>query len=337
MAPTFLPQARPTYPGNADVSRNLSLLGDTLGRKVEQHKNKQALLEVGEAFQQGDLAGAQKAAFARGRPDLALKVTGAIESQKANEAAMAHRDRMYGLQQAQLELQRQKLNQPGGSSGYAKQPIYGRDEQGNPVIMQLSPSGEAVRTQMPPGVTPSVGTTKIDLGDRWGVLDQRSGALIGNIPKNLAGAEAQKVEGKAQGEAKVALPEVEAQSDDMLRTIEDTLNDPALNKSLGWNAWKQVVPGSPQKRVGSKIEQLQGQAFLQAFERLKGGGPITDVEGRKGTQAIARLQTTQDPEAFRAALEDLKQIVTSVKARARTKANASQNVIDYREFFKETQ
>ena len=36
-----------------------------------------------------------------------------------------------------------------------------------------------------------------------------------------------------------------------------------------------------QQDILVQIEQLQGQAFMQAFETLKGGGQITEVEGKK--------------------------------------------------------
>jgi hypothetical protein len=58
------------------------------------------------------------------------------------------------------------------------------------------------------------------------------------------------------------------------------------------------------------MDRIGGQAFLQAFASLKGGGVITDIEGDKATKAIATLSTSQSPEAF---LENLKDFKSSVQ------------------------
>lgn len=72
-----------------------------------------------------------------------------------------------------------------------------------------------------------------------------------------------------------------------------------------------------QRRTQPFIDQLKGQAFLTAFEQLKGGGQITEVEGRKATEAIIRLQQYQSEEDFAKALKDLRDVVNSGLQRAR--------------------
>ena len=76
------------------------------------------------------------------------------------------------------------------------------------------------------------------------------------------------------------------------------------------------VPGTEAYDFGSRVDQLQGQAFLQAFNTLRGGGQITEVEGRKATEAIARLDPRLGEEAFRSALGELREIVQTGLARA---------------------
>jgi hypothetical protein len=61
-------------------------------------------------------------------------------------------------------------------------------------------------------------------------------------------------------------------------------------------------------------DQLQGAAFLQAFESLKGGGSITKIEGDKATAAIARLDTAQSDGEYLTALEELKGVITRSRA-----------------------
>ena len=106
-----------------------------------------------------------------------------------------------------------------------------------------------------------------------------------------------------------------ASTDYMVSTIEGILNDPALEGSTGIWSWTQNIPGTDARRFGARARQLEGQAFLQAFESLKGGGQITEVEGQKATQAIGRLDTAQKPEDYRAALTELLDILKAAQSR----------------------
>jgi hypothetical protein len=51
------------------------------------------------------------------------------------------------------------------------------------------------------------------------------------------------------------------------------------------------LPSVDAARAATFLDQIGGAAFLTAFETLKGGGQITEVEGEKATNAIARLST----------------------------------------------
>lgn len=95
----------------------------------------------------------------------------------------------------------------------------------------------------------------------------------------------------------------------MIDSIDGILNDPALDTATGVFSFLQAVPGTPQRRFGARAAQLEGQAFLQAFESLKGGGQITEIEGQKATQAIGRLDTAQSPNDYRQALTELRDLL----------------------------
>lgn len=122
--------------------------------------------------------------------------------------------------------------------------------------------------------------------------------------------------GEAAAQRILELPQTLATSNNMLASIDGILNDPALDVSTGWLSWMQGVPHTEQYRFGQRALQLQGQAFLQAFESLKGGGQITEIEGQKATQAIGRLSTAQNPADYRAALQELKGVIEDAKKRA---------------------
>lgn len=55
-----------------------------------------------------------------------------------------------------------------------------------------------------------------------------------------------------------------------------------------------------------RLESLRSQIFIQARESLKGGGQITDFEGKKAQAAIGRLSTAKNPEDMLKAFDDLK-------------------------------
>jgi len=124
-----------------------------------------------------------------------------------------------------------------------------------------------------------------------------------------------KVIGEEAASRILELPQKLAVSDNMIASIDGVLNDPALDNSTGWLSWMQAVPGTEQYRFGQRALQLQGQAFLQAFTSLKGGGTITEIEGLKAEQAIGRLSTAQNPADYRQALTELKGIIGAAKAR----------------------
>jgi hypothetical protein len=98
--------------------------------------------------------------------------------------------------------------------------------------------------------------------------------------------------------------------------IDSLLTHPALSLGTGGTGvLLNRIPGTPTYDFGQRVEQLQGRAFLQAFESLKGGGAITQIEGEKATQAIARLKTAQSEPAFREALTELRNITAEAQGR----------------------
>lgn len=76
------------------------------------------------------------------------------------------------------------------------------------------------------------------------------------------------------------------------------------------------------------LDQLGGQAFLQAFETLKGGGQITEVEGKKATDAMARLNRKQSDAEFKRSLQDLREVVGAGLQRAKAGAGGATPVPD---------
>jgi hypothetical protein len=147
--------------------------------------------------------------------------------------------------------------------------------------------------------------------------------VIDTREKDVAGAAEQTADGKARSEAKAALPAIQSASDQMLATIDSLANDAYLPNMLGPINSRTPNLTSDAARVQSKMDQINGQTFLQAFNALKGGGAITEIEGQKATEAMARLNTAQSVEDYQAALAELRGVVTRGIANARSKANGS--------------
>lgn len=130
-------------------------------------------------------------------------------------------------------------------------------------------------------------------------------------------------QGKAQATSAAQLPTTLANADDMLRVLGDLKESPGLRYITGAYSMTPggAVPGTPQADALAVWEQLQGKAFLQAFDTLKGGGQITEVEGKKATAAITRLANRQQSlGAFKKAISDLEEVVRSGQERAKAKA-----------------
>lgn len=226
----------------------------------------------------------------------------------------------------QFALMQWKAAQSGaGGTDYSLTPQYITTPDGGLEMIQLGKDGSVNRVQLPEGAAIKKGVEKLDLGTHFQWHNTITGEPIGEpIAKNLAGAEQQKAEGKiagtASGEAKLNVGSAVAQAQNMIDLIDSIAADPALGSITG------MVQGRlpPMTQAGTdlftRIEQLQGKAFLEAFETLKGGGQITEREGIAAQNAIARLQRAQSTDAYIEALMDLRAVVEKGVARARSKA-----------------
>jgi len=100
-----------------------------------------------------------------------------------------------------------------------------------------------------------------------------------------------------------------------IETINSALGHAGLNAAVGSldSMFKSVTPDAV--AFEAYHDQIKGKAFLAAFESLKGGGQITEVEGLKAEQATARLNLAQDEEDYKKALMDLRDVIKDVLER----------------------
>ena len=117
-------------------------------------------------------------------------------------------------------------------------------------------------------------------------------------------------------DATLANNEAIASAENSIGLVLSVLNDPSLDAVTGMVQGRLPGRNQEQQDLLVRIEQLQGQAFLTAFETLKGGGQITEREGQAAQAAIARLQRVQSGPAYRQALSELAEIMNRAITRA---------------------
>jgi hypothetical protein len=197
----------------------------------------------------------------------------------------------------------------------------------------VSASGEELSGQMAADAIRAARDYGVE--NQRAIYGSRRAGTLGSDIEFGSDAEAAKAGGKNLAEFRAALPNVEASGGELLSSIDSLANDPYLDSMVGsvQGRWLPNVT-SDAARVQSKMDQIGGQSFLQAFNMLRGAGQITEQEGRKATEAMARLNTAQSEEDYRQALAELRGVVERGIESARRKAGggaAQSGGVDYRD------
>lgn len=101
---------------------------------------------------------------------------------------------------------------------------------------------------------------------------------------------------------------------EMLADIDSLMGDEGLKNIVGiegiftegLNSFNLGALRGDAARARSKLNKIKGGAFLKAFESLKGGGQITELEGKKAEQAQSRLEKALNYPDFLDALEEFR-------------------------------
>jgi hypothetical protein len=132
--------------------------------------------------------------------------------------------------------------------------------------------------------------------------------------------------GAARGEATAAAPGELALFNTIEFQVNDLLNDPYLPNMLGPVQGRLPNVSAEAARVQGKMNQISGGAFLQARQLLKGGGAITDFESRKAEEAFLLMNTAQNEEDFRKAMQNFLDAVRAGLPKLQTAAPAAGGV-----------
>jgi len=207
----------------------------------------------------------------------------------------AYQQKQDGISNA---LNQQKADTSAASAAktsLGKTPIYLRGEDGQVSIGQLG-NGRIVPATVADGMT---------------IVDPMQKAQMQQQGRS---------QGKIQGESFQNFPAIETNANRALKTVDQLLNHKGIDAGTGFSAKLPAIPGTDKYAFNVANKQAQGQVFLQGFEALKGGGVITEVEGLKAEQALARMDQAQSREDYEAGLRDYKSVIENGMAAARRKA-----------------
>lgn len=123
------------------------------------------------------------------------------------------------------------------------------------------------------------------------------------------------------------LPQVIDSAQRSIDRVNQLINHSGFDSRYGLSSAGGIIPAipdTPGAEAQALIDEITGGAFLQAFETLKGGGQITEIEGQKATAAITRLQNQSIGKgaAIRAA-NDFIEVMNKGIERARAQASGS--------------
>lgn len=158
-------------------------------------------------------------------------------------------------------------------------------------------------------------------------LAQQRFALDSSIPfqAQLQGAVAgSRQQAKNRVDATANLPKVIDQANESIGLIDDLISHPGFELMVGkTNPLGEIMafaPGTEARDFKTRFDQIKGKQFLEAFETLKGGGQITEIEGQKATQAISRMERAQSEREFETAAREFQDIIRKGVERAADKA-----------------
>lgn len=266
-------------------------------------------LQLGQIAYQGALRGQERADDRQFKTET-LKEDRAFREQQAEEARQQRMvEIQLRLQDAQLSREqnaqlRRELAQLAASNKQSAQPYF-----------------QAVST--PQGVMAFNARTGQMEPVRVGGQAVSKASDDPTLQGEIAGAkEGGKQRAKNEVEAQASLPGYIAESEQTVKLVDDLLKHPGKGMAVGGSSVNPLnyVPGTEGRDFRVRLEQIQGKQFLQAFESLKGGGQITEVEGQKATAAISRMNTAQSEKEFDAAAREFQSVIKAGVDRAKRKA-----------------
>lgn len=183
------------------------------------------------------------------------------------------------------------------------------------------------------------------MADRFKVMEElnRRGALpekfraeyeamrsreFDSVAQKEAAKKMGQVYGDRRAKAQIDLPVIRKEAGLRAKQVRELSDHPGMSASVGLKnplkgnfGFLGTLPGTDSADFMSRYDQIKGQQFLEAFEKLKGGGQITEIEGTKATAAISRMSTAQSEAEFKKAAAEFIGTVEGAIARVEREAN----------------
>lgn len=158
-----------------------------------------------------------------------------------------------------------------------------------------------------------------------------------NSPEYIAMKAKMEQQGKDRAKFESAAPEAMSKAEEAIRKIDELVGTeptktkegkiiggskphPGFGQAVGAGVpGLKYVPGSSAADFDARLKEIQGGAFLEAYNTLKGGGSITEVEGQKATQAITRMSLAQSEKEFKTAAREFQNILRKGIERSKAK------------------
>jgi hypothetical protein len=169
-------------------------------------------------------------------------------------------------------------------------------------IQSLEPRSQALVAQY---------TRAINLANQQGQAKAATD-LSEQLYKQVPGLkEAQTETAKTKAAEIAGAPNAYAAAVQTLKNIDAAIAHPGREEATGLSGYAmRNLPATNARDFASRADQLSGSAFLAAYESLKGGGAISQPEGEKATQAIARLKDfSVKDEDYLKALKEYRDII----------------------------
>lgn len=153
-------------------------------------------------------------------------------------------------------------------------------------------------------------------------------APAGTTPKlSPADAAREREKGIQQAKIELAAPQAVADAQQAIDLLDRMVgNEKAgtgphagFQGAVGAGFGTRFIPGTNAADFQAMFNQIQGGAFLQAYESLRGGGAITEVEGAKATAARNRMSLAQSEKEFIAAAREYQSVLRAGVERMKAK------------------
>jgi hypothetical protein len=250
------------------------------------------------------------------------------------------------VMQMSVEERKAYLASQGASVSELKPTIQSQDIGGSTRMLSIDPFANTSKL-----VTGSEATKTATPGDVMSATTTRRGQDLTNTrelqrielekgkmsPEYIMMKARMEQQGKDRAKFEAAAPEAMSKAEEAIRKIDELVGtEPTKTKEgkiiggskphpgfqaavgLGFPGIT-YVPGSSAADFDARLKEIQGGAFLQAYETLKGGGSITEVEGAKATQAITRMSKAQSEKEFKTAAREFQNILRKAVDRSKAK------------------